>query len=225
MYVCIYIYITYIYIYICISSAGMKLKSCVCVCVRWGVCAAPNVERLMSELGREEQRESAYIFDNEVMECGMPLSELYLALLKLQLEDAATISHQYEEFRARKAAYLARAAEKLRLRNRKLKLIRYALHAAATGAADSDIEALGFTSEAFKQIQQNVDELITQQKHLKETLNRLKNEPDSYQGEDLEVEWIDDNTKGDADANKEEEEETDKTLQEDNNQQTTNAIR
>lgn len=150
-----------------------------------------QVERLLSGLSGEEQKETTYIFDNNVMGSGIPLSELYLALLKLQRKDAASISHQYEIFKARKAAYTTQAATILRNRNRKLRLIRYALQAASEGAADADIVSLGFTPEAFGSLRGKLDRLLCEQDLMKQTLHRLRNDPDSYQGEDVELEWID----------------------------------
>ncbi|KAL8438432.1 hypothetical protein ACSSS7_000175 [Eimeria intestinalis] len=149
-----------------------------------------EVDHLLSELSGEEQVEAAYIFDNNVMGHGIPLSELYLALLKLQLKDAMSISHQYELFKAKKAAYMTHVAESLRARNRKLKLISYALQAANEGAADADIASLGFTPEALKSLKQLLDELMTKQILMRQTLERLQADPESYQGEDLEMEWV-----------------------------------
>ncbi|KAL8451391.1 hypothetical protein Emag_002736 [Eimeria magna] len=149
-----------------------------------------QVDHLLSELSGEEQAEATYIFDNNVMGHGIPLSELYLALLKLQLKDAMSISHQYEIFKAKKAAYMAHVAESLRARNRKLKLISYALQAANEGAADADIASLGFTPEALKSLKQLLDELMTKQNLMKQTLERLQADPETYQGEDLEIEWV-----------------------------------
>ncbi|XP_026190736.1 uncharacterized protein LOC34621429 [Cyclospora cayetanensis] len=164
--------------------------------------SAPQVERLLSELSREEQQETRYIFDNEVMGCGIPLSELYLALLKLQLKESASISHQFEIFRARKAAYIERVAQALRSRNRKLKLIRYTLQTANEETADEDIAALGFTAGAFEEMKKRVDALLKEQSRMSKTLQRLRDDPDSYQGEDVDIEWMDEQQQGSTEGTK-----------------------
>ncbi|KAL8274450.1 hypothetical protein Esti_001610 [Eimeria stiedai] len=149
-----------------------------------------RVDHLIAELSGEEQAEATYIFDNNVMGHGIPLSELYLALLKLQRKDAMSISHQYEIFKAKKAAYTTHLAESLRARNKKLKLISYVLQAANEGAADGDIASLGFTPEALQSLKQLLDEMMMKQNLMKQTLQRLQADPETYQGEDLELEWI-----------------------------------
>ncbi|OEH74442.1 kringle domain-containing protein [Cyclospora cayetanensis] len=166
------------------------------------IAQAPQVERLLSELSREEQQETRYIFDNEVMGCGIPLSELYLALLKLQLKESASISHQFEIFRARKAAYIERVAQALRSRNRKLKLIRYTLQTANEETADEDIAALGFTAGAFEEMKKRVDALLKEQSRMSKTLQRLRDDPDSYQGEDVDIEWMDEQQQGSTEGTK-----------------------
>lgn len=124
------------------------------------------------------------------MGSGIPLSELYLALLKLQLKDALSISQQYEVFKAKKVEYLLEAVNALKARNRKLKLIRYALQAASEGDAEADIAPLGFTLEALERSRDQLEAVLRQQNLLRQTLERLRTQPHTYHGEDLELEWM-----------------------------------
>ncbi|KAL8425244.1 hypothetical protein Efla_002310 [Eimeria flavescens] len=156
----------------------------------WSLHADEAAEEMLARLPGADDEEAAYVFDNNVMSHGIPLSELYLALLKLQLKDAMSISQQYEIFKAKKAAYNMQVAESLRKRNRKLKLISYALQAANEGAADADIASLGFTGEALAELKSSLAKLMSKQSLMKLTLERLEDDPDSYQGEDVELEWV-----------------------------------
>lgn len=149
-----------------------------------------SLNQCLSEMSGEDQQEAVYLFDHDMMDCGIPLSELYLALMKLQLKEATTISQQFEVFKVKKKLNQTETAELLKARNRKLCLIRYALQTVLEGPDEMDILSLGLTQETHDALKEKLSRLKHMQQIMDGQLSRLKNDPDSYEGEDLEHEWV-----------------------------------
>ncbi|CBZ52831.1 hypothetical protein NCLIV_026200 [Neospora caninum Liverpool] len=140
-----------------------------------------------------EDEETMYLFDQDMMTRGIALSELYLALLKLQLQDSNTISSQFDAFRLRKQIQADEHSAALLKRNRKLKVMREALESLVL-TSGAGLAELGMTEEAFNKKKDELAKLNAEIEKLKGRLQELKENPDSYK-EDEEVEreedWID----------------------------------
>ncbi|KAL8448882.1 hypothetical protein Emed_003452 [Eimeria media] len=152
-----------------------------------------DLERLVSRMTAEEQAETVYLFDEEVVSCGIALSELYLSLLKLQLKSPAAIEDQFNAFREKKVLVQEERAAKLRLKNKKLRIIRDAVSCAINDPDSSLAQSLP-TQADNERMQQQLQQLNQKLTFLKEKLEALKTNPDEWEPSDKEdsLEWIDD---------------------------------
>ncbi|KEP66249.1 UNVERIFIED_CONTAM: kringle domain-containing protein [Hammondia hammondi] len=151
-----------------------------------------NLQDFTNDITGEDE-ETMYLFDQDMMTRGIALSELYLALLKLQMQDSNTINSQFDAFRLRKQIQADEFSEALQKRNRKLKVMREALESLVLSWGTSLAE-LGMTEEAFQSKKAELEQLNAEIEKLKTRLQELKDNPDSYI-EDEEVEreedWVD----------------------------------
>lgn len=169
------------------------LRLCVAVFAFAFVSAAnrlTDLETLVSRMTAEEQAETMYLFDKEVVGCGIALSELYLSLLKLQLKSPMAIADQFEAFRSRREIALEERAAEVRFRNRKLTIIRNALKCAINAPQDT-LEGLLPTETDYASTQQRLETLQSRAEALREHLEQLKTNPDSYDSLETDrLEWI-----------------------------------
>ncbi|KAL8430920.1 hypothetical protein Efla_007368 [Eimeria flavescens] len=169
-----------------------------------------DLERLVSRMTAEEQTETVYLFDEKVMGCGIALSELYLSLLKLQLKSPTAIEDQFNAFREKKELVMEERAARLRLRNRKLKIMRDAVLCAVHDPDSSVARALP-TEADNERMQQRLKQLQEELAALKEQLQTLKTQPDSYGAAEERgdsIEWLEETDKQPEPS---EQEETEKT--------------
>ncbi|KAL8275639.1 hypothetical protein Esti_000590 [Eimeria stiedai] len=151
-----------------------------------------DLERLVSRMTAEEQAETVYLFDEEVVSCGIALSELYLSLLKLQLKSPTAIEDQFNAFREKKGLVQEERAAKLRLKNKKLRIIRDAVSCAVHDPDSALAQSLP-TQADNERMQQKLHQLNQKLAFLKEKLEALKTNPDEWEPSDKDssLEWID----------------------------------
>ncbi|KAL8432332.1 hypothetical protein ACSSS7_004699 [Eimeria intestinalis] len=152
-----------------------------------------DLERLVSRMTAEEQAETLYLFDEEVVRCGIALSELYLSLLKLQLKSPAAIEDQFNAFREKKGLVQEERAAKLRLKNKKLRIIRDAV-TYAVNDPDSTLAQSLPTQADDERMQRRLQQLNQELTFLREKLEALRTNPDEWEPSDKEedsLEWVD----------------------------------
>ncbi|PFH33290.1 kringle domain-containing protein [Besnoitia besnoiti] len=150
------------------------------------------LQNYTEDMTEEEQQETMYLFDQDMMTCGIALSELYLALLKLQLKDSSTISQQFDAFKVRKQIQSDAYADALLRRNRKLKVIREALETLMTSSG-ADLAQIGLKEEAYQAKKAELTALRAEVDQLNKKLTELKENPDGYKADEeveAEEEWI-----------------------------------
>eukprot|EP00070_Physeter_catodon_P036603 XP_028343497.1 uncharacterized protein LOC114485895 [Physeter catodon] len=152
---------------------------------------APHIPALVSteNMTKEEQEETVCLFDSEMMSNGIALSELYLALLKLQLKDSRTISQQFAAFKAQKQVMADDYSSMLLQKNRKLKVIREVLQTLLVSSG-AELASLGLSQEAYEKKQAELQELTTEIERLTAKLDQLREHPEDFTGAP-EEEWLD----------------------------------
>lgn len=164
------------------------------------------LEDFTVHMTEEEQQETMYLFDQDMMKCGIALSELYLALLKLQLKDSSTISQQFDAFKAQKKILNEEYFEMLTQRNRKLKVIREALETLLVSSG-TELAKIGLSEENYRLKKEELLQLNKDITALSKKLLKYQENPDAYTGDSdegegeggegegekggLEKEWID----------------------------------
>ncbi|OXB71558.1 UNVERIFIED_CONTAM: hypothetical protein H355_000029 [Colinus virginianus] len=127
--------------------------------------------------------------DKEQMTTGIVLSELYLALLKLQQKESSGIGNQYEVFRSQRLSTAAAQAEQLLDKNKKLKLIRFAFQSLITSTPE-ELQKLCVDEKSFAEKRKELAELNAQIKLLNDRLQELGTDPEKLDKE-IGEEWID----------------------------------
>lgn len=149
---------------------------------------------MICAMTEEEQEETMYLFDEGLMNCGLVLSELYLALLKLQLKDKTAIGVQFNAFREKKNMILQEKASKQRVRNRKLRIMRDAVVAVLTDPSESLADLVGNVKD-FELLKAKLDHLSEGIKSMTQKLQSLQDNPDLLEDGQDALQWIDDQQK------------------------------
>ena len=175
-----------------------------------------ELEKFVSRMTEEEQEETTYLFNEDLTNCGIALSELYLSLLKLQLKSPSAIADQFEAFREKKEIVLRERAEKYKIRNNKLRIIRDALLCLLQETPGALSRVLP-TQEETEKVQQKLEQIKQQNQELLRQLEELRENPDSYDkpgDKDNPLEWIEANEAEDGDNKTQQQTSTPTTQQE-----------
>ncbi|OEH75347.1 kringle domain-containing protein [Cyclospora cayetanensis] len=147
--------------------------------------------KLVSRMTEEEQAETTYLFDENLLNCGIVLSELYLSLLKLQLKSPQAIASQFEAFRDKKGIVTEERASQLRMKNRKLKIFRDSATCVLNNPPE-DIKEILPTPEEAESVKQQLEAITKKNRFLTQQLESLRSSPGDFQaGTDEYLQWID----------------------------------
>lgn len=131
-----------------------------------------------------------YLFDEGLMNCGLVLSELYLALLKLQLKDSRAIGVQFNAFREKKNMLLQERTNAQRVRNRKLRIMRDAVVAVLTDPSGT-LPDLVASVQDLERLKAKLERLSEEIKMMNHKLQSLKDNPELLEDGQDAIQWID----------------------------------